>query len=282
VWDVDSGREVQRFNGHPHIVYALAISPDGRWALSGSGREGEHDVDWTVCLWDIATGTELKRLAGRGTGVTNVAFSADGTRALIAEYSGTIRLMDVATWTDAGHLSVPKGLWSIALSSDGKRLLTAGGDGANSLVRMWNLSDGQLVQQYQGHIYGSWHAIFVPQSVTILSGGQDETMRQWDAESGQQIRLFPHDGQVARIAVSADGRYALAGTWGEPHMTKLKLWRLADGEPVWEVAGHGAAINAVAISADGRWAASGAQDGGVRLWRIEPYLTGKLPIKEDK
>ncbi len=283
VWDVASGKEVQRFDGHPHIVYALAVSPNGKFALTGSGREGEEDVDWTVCLWDIATGTELKRLAGHGLGVTSVAFTADGSQAVIGEFSGTIRLMDVATWSEVSRLSIPRGVWSIAISPNEKQLLTAGGSGDVSSVRLWNLRDGKELQRYEGHRFGAWHAVFVPKSETILSGGQDDTMRRWSAATGKQMRLYPHDGQVARIAVSADGQFALAGTWGKPEMRKLKLWRLETGETVWEAAGHGAAINAVALSPDGEWAASGAQDGGVRLWRIAPHLAGKKsPAKGDK
>jgi WD40 repeat protein len=48
LWDVESGKELHRFYGHKGIVYAVALSPDGRYALSGGGGE-----DRTMRLWRL-------------------------------------------------------------------------------------------------------------------------------------------------------------------------------------------------------------------------------------
>jgi WD40 repeat protein len=49
LWDVDSGRELRTFAGHAGWVKAVALSADGKRALSGS-------EDGTVKLWDVQTG----------------------------------------------------------------------------------------------------------------------------------------------------------------------------------------------------------------------------------
>jgi WD40 repeat protein len=61
-----------------HIgVNSVAFSPDGKRALSGSGRFGDG-----FRLWDLATGQTVKNVTGKALRVTSVAFSPDGKRAL--------------------------------------------------------------------------------------------------------------------------------------------------------------------------------------------------------
>ena len=50
LWNTDTGRgQLKRFEGHTDAVYSVALSADGRRALSGS-------QDKTVRLWNTDTG----------------------------------------------------------------------------------------------------------------------------------------------------------------------------------------------------------------------------------
>src|SRR5262249_62376582 len=46
LWEVATGREVRRFDGHSSSVQCVAFSPDGRRAVSVS-------PDGTIMLWDL-------------------------------------------------------------------------------------------------------------------------------------------------------------------------------------------------------------------------------------
>ena len=57
--------------GHADVVTTVTLSPDGRFALSGS-------EDNTVKLWEVATGKNIATLKGHKEGIAELAFSPDG------------------------------------------------------------------------------------------------------------------------------------------------------------------------------------------------------------
>ncbi|MEV3925865.1 WD40 repeat domain-containing protein, partial [Actinomadura coerulea] len=84
-----TGRELLQLTGHIRSVNAVAFSPDGSRALTGSN-------DSTARIWDTATGRELLQLTGHIRSVNAVAFSPDGSRALTASDDGMLQVWDAA------------------------------------------------------------------------------------------------------------------------------------------------------------------------------------------
>jgi WD40 repeat protein len=69
------------------MVESVAFSPDGRFALSGSG-------DDTLILWDVATGDPVRTFTGHTGSVPSVAFSPDGRFILSGSRDNSVRLRD--------------------------------------------------------------------------------------------------------------------------------------------------------------------------------------------
>src|SRR5262249_5312177 len=103
LYDLETGRIIRSFTGHENWVTGVALSPDGRLALSGDRAAG------TAHLWDVDTGKDLQRLEGHGEDVCSVAFAPDSRRAIAGDRAGFVRVWDLRTGKESGSFRVAGG-----------------------------------------------------------------------------------------------------------------------------------------------------------------------------
>jgi mono/diheme cytochrome c family protein/sugar lactone lactonase YvrE len=129
VWDVETGKETAHLAGHPYRVSDIALSPDGRRALTFA-------PDDTFRVWDADSGQELRRLAGQR--LNGVAFTPDGTRAVTTDKDGQLRVWDVASGKEL-HAVPADGrrerVGKPTLCADGSHALGGGG----LAMRLWTI-----------------------------------------------------------------------------------------------------------------------------------------------
>jgi len=107
IWDVHSGREIRRFEGHADEVKSVAFSPDGKTLISAS-------TDRTLRHWDVGSGREIRRFEGHASYVNATTFSPDGARILSASGDGTARIWDKANGRElAALVSSSDGEWLV-------------------------------------------------------------------------------------------------------------------------------------------------------------------------
>ena len=156
--------------GHSALVSTVAISPDGRYALSGSS-------DKTLKLWDLATGRAIRTFKGHSQLVSSVAFSPDGKMIASGSHEQVVKLWDVGTGnlirSFVGHRNT---IHSVAFSPDRQYLASASGD---RTVGIWNIVTGQEVQVLRGHSDSVDSVAFSPDGRYLASGSQDNTINLW-------------------------------------------------------------------------------------------------------
>lgn len=255
---VDTIRERHRLEGHSLAIECLAISPDGRFAVSGS-----HDR--LVNVWHLPDGHLQYTLRGHTSGVRAAAISPNSRIIATGGADRMIRLWNSADGTLLrtlfGHIGEVR---SLDFSPDGKMLLSAGSDGT---ILIWDVERGANTHLLTGHASTVTVARYSKDSTKILSASEDATVRLWDAVSGQEIAVLRgHAGPVWDLALHPDGK--TIATCGEDRA--IKLWNLQTLTEIMTLRGHTDAVRSVAFSPDGALLASGSDefDCTIRLWDV--------------
>ncbi|MGF1581671.1 MAG: WD40 repeat domain-containing protein [Gemmataceae bacterium] len=290
--------QVASLNGHTGAIYAVDISPDGKYLASVGS-------DTTVRLWDMKTHKLLRVIQGHTRSIWSVKFTRDGKEVVSASSDQTIRFHDVETGTLTrifkGHTG---SVYALAMSPDGTLMASSGQD---QTVRVWRLSTEQLVSTYRGHTGSIWTINFNHDGTRLASGSYDRTVIVWRLDTNEQeMVLQGHSTNVRAVAFSPDGRTLVStssqGTvrlwelitkgvrWTFPGHTQsvrglefrpygrtfatassdktVRVWNSYTGTNVAVLRGHSQYARAVAFSPDGKWLASASYDRTIKLWRL--------------
>ncbi len=155
----------------------------------------------------------------------------------------------------------PHEVWSLGLTPDGSRVVTASGD---SLLRVWDLASGEVTHELAGHQHSVRASALNADGRFAISGSWDGTARVWDITTGAAVRQLKGEAPIHSVALSADARYALSG--GDDPV--LRFWATQTAQVARSMEGHTDSIQAVALNADGRFALSAGRDGAVFLWDV--------------
>ena len=133
---------LRTLEGHSASVYGVAVTADGKRAVSAS-------ADNTLKVWDLETGRALRTLEGHSASVYGVAVTADGKRAVSASWDKTLKVWDLETGralrTLEGHSAY---VYGVAVTADGKRAVSASGD---NTLKVWDLETGRALRTLEGH-----------------------------------------------------------------------------------------------------------------------------------
>lgn len=163
----------------------------------------------------------------------------------------------------------PCQLWALAISPDGRFLLSGGDD---YQIVLWSLSGYKAIQRFKGHANAIKRVSFTPDKKKIVSASDDGTVRTWNTETGTELSRFrfdANDSTIHHLNFSDDGRLFLNGC----RDGRLELFDVAKGKLLHSWQGHEDAVSAVAISPDGKQALSGGEKNRIHLWDLQTYVS---------
>ncbi len=197
LWDPTTGRVKNTFS-EPGL-WGLLFAPDGQTLVTGHfSIQGEpHDRAPTVCflrLWDWARGREVGKwhFPPRLPAVTTLTIAPDGRTVALGGLhwqppagppilvgdtrAGVVRRFLKATAEKADGPNVQAN--GVAFSPDGRLLASAGAQDRS--VRIWEVSTGQEVLRFDGHLAGVSSVAFSPDGHRLASGSDDTTILVWN------------------------------------------------------------------------------------------------------
>ncbi len=208
----------------------------------------------------------VKVLSGHTSGVSGVCFTPNGQFVISGSHDTSIKIWDVETNQQTGHLlpavGPPSAIESLAVSPRGNLLLSGTRAG---VLRLWDLETGRELASLKGHGSAVHSLQFLPNGRYAVSGSSDNTLGVWDVERGRELwRLRNPHGSILAVAVSPDGRWALSGGH-DPH---VYLWDIETGQLLktlqqWD------SVSSIAFSPDGAFAVVGSGGKAIHLLQLE-------------
>ena len=249
------GPLIRTLTNHTGAVTAVAVTPDGQWAITGSW-------DRTVKVWDIARGVEEASLKGSTAGVTAVAVTPDGQKAVTGSWDGKVKVWDILRRVEIASLGGHTGeVLAVAVTPDGQWAITGSWDGT---AMVWGLVQGEEHRTLRGHTAAVTAVVITPDGGGAVTGFRDGTVKVWDLARGLELQtLRGHTAGITALALTLDGKFAFTGSWGE---RAVKVWDITRGVEEATLRGHNAGITAVAVTTDGQKGVTWSWDGTVKIW----------------
>jgi WD40 repeat protein len=295
LWDLSTGRLLRSIDVRAWVG-ALALSPDGTFAVSGNGdntvrtwdlktgscihkmpghsgqpvalsltpdkslaASGATLGDGSVRVWDLVAGTCLRAFSSQEYVTNDVAITADGTRVVSAGVDKRLRVLNVADDRCEKTRKLTYAVESLALTLDGRYLVTTA---ERHKTILWTLLTLRPIRELANGTDAASAVAVTPDGVIVV-GATRNGLTVWEAATGKVLnQLRPTEGNVGRIeqlAVSADGELALSGAWNGI----LTTWDLIRGgaQPASREPAVEANFEAITHSLGGRTTLAATGDG---------------------
>jgi WD40 repeat protein len=265
-------------------VNCVAFGPGGKLLAAGTGHDVRPGEQGRVLVWDARHVGKPVVLRGHTGAVSSLAFFPGGERLASASVqvdlltalttgtfkaTGQVIVWDLASGKQRLRL---EGRYGVALTPDGRRLVTTGTDG---VVRVHDAATGKVERSLPG-MSGIINALAVgPRGRLLAVAGTAGDPRRgtlgaeilvWDLERPKQLYAIRLDRvEVNTLAFSPDGaRLVWGGSRG-----RLEVREAETGKILLPLGGHSDTVHEVAFRPDGERLASTSSDRSIKIWNAK-------------
>lgn len=313
IWELNTGIEIDSLTGHNGPIKALAISPDGNLLISSGGCRHNDGFGQTsnniVIIWDLNQRTQIRIIRNIvGESINAIAISHDGNYLIIG--SSEIKIWNLKTDEEVTSLPNQGGAIGLATTYNGQYLIAAIYKSTlkvydfRILIELFSKHRNDSIkipyQSYRGHEKCVNVVSVTSDGQSVLTGGDDCTIRMWDVHSGAEHRSFRgHISAIHAIAITPDGRYIVTGSGSHNYKVdtahyilkdiqnshapiskdsditadqetdnSIRVWEIERGKLCFILQGHTKKVNGLAITPDGAKVISASSDGTLKVWDL--------------
>ncbi|KAG2343251.1 WD40 repeat-like protein [Suillus weaverae] len=207
-------------------------------------------------------------MRGHTRWVNGVVHLPGGRRTMTCSTDGSFRLWDLESgaqinedWRDENN----GGVWSMALSPNGK--IVASGSN-NGKVSLWNVKTRKVIAKWTGHAHVVGALSWSADGNQVLSGSWDGTARVWDVhvKNGKTVLTIRTGHKwVNAVIFSPDAtNIATGGDKGNINICAVKIWSAKTGK-LFNTLQHDDQVHSLAWTLDGKKLLSGSC-GSIRIF----------------
>ena len=266
-WLKQTHGEFRTFKGKDELA-SICFTPDGQRLVTAS-------ADWTIRVWDVISGKEVLTFSLKGRlnkGLSVISISPDGQR--LVTVGSTAKIWDAKSGNELLTLKADtSGIESVCFSPDGQRLVAAG-----STMKVWDVRSGKETLTIKNSSKDDEEDLgeidtvcFSPDGQRLVTGGDDKTLKIWNANTGKKLRTIKVEGLLTgfyNICFSPDGQRLAAGN--ENWM--VNVWDANSGKNLFTLKGHKGPVRSVCFSPDSHRLVTGSADKTLKVWDVN---TGK-------
>jgi len=272
LWEIESGEEIHRYDGHIAPIHAADFSPDGKTIVSG----GE---DNTVFWWQVESGGQINsyQMSTEGGTIEYIAFHPDGNSVAV-QHSTTdstviqMQLLELPTGEILQNFySEADILAGISFSPDGNHIYELSCvDGGECSLATWDTNSAELINSRSPSDLTDLEPTSMamsPDGESAIIGGAQGNVVLIDIDTGEftHILKVPNVSQPTQaVAFNPNGRTALAGFYNG----RICHYEITTGDEMYCITEHADHVWSVTFTPDGTQAVSASYDGTIRLWDL--------------
>lgn len=279
IYDAKTGKEISLIKQEGMSFGKIAFSSDGNTLAMATGIAGRAEVQ----LWNITENRIITAMPSI-SGISSIFFSDDGTKLACAGYFGRVNVWEIGNDYKLNLITdtrLNEESWNssrlVKLSPDRRFLAVTTDDwqNRNFQIHIYNATNGGLLHTLTAHKRWIKSIAFSPDSKTLVSGDEYESIHTWDTETGdlKDTMKWRRGTSTHSLAYSPNGDYIASG-----HRNGVRLWyKNTDGKHsrsdaigqyknIKTFTKHKDYVHIFHFSPDGKIMLTGSKDGTVRAW----------------